>query len=685
MRSHLLLALVLVAGTAHAATHPFGFDDMARLSRLGDFDVARDGAIVYAVGRADVDENKTTSALWLRPSASAAARRITAGTKKDREPRFSPDGTRIAFVSDRDGTPQIYVIDVAGGEPQKLTSFVEGFGGPIWSPDGKFLVAASEVWAECKDEACNKQKHERAEKAKVKARVVERLLYRHWDGWRDGKRSHLFRIDAATGEARDLTPGNYDTPPFSLGGGPDYDLSPDGKTLLYASNHDAVEAVSTNSDVWELTLADGKSRCLSCDNKAWDGDARYSPDGKLVAWRAQKRPGFESDKFDLVVYDRASGKARRVTEQSADWIDEFHWAPTSRALVFTSVVLGRKPIYQLNLDGGAVEKLWDQGAANDPVPLGHGGIIFAASTLSHAPELYLLTPKAAKPVTQLTRLNEYAGLAFGQLRERWVPLADANTRMQAWMVTPPGFDEKKKYPALFWVHGGPQGAWEDAWSWRWNPQVLASAGYVVYLPNPRGSTGYGQPFVDGVSRDWGGKVYDDLMRGADDLASLPFVDPKRIGAAGASFGGFMMNWFQGHTTRFRALFCHAGISNQEGQYATEELWFPDHEFGGPPWATEDYRKWNPMTSADKFATPEMVVHGERDYRIPVEQAYLMFTLLQRRGVPSKLLVFPDENHWVLKPGNSRLWYASMIDWFHRWLGGAPADARALDSAFSVTR
>ncbi len=680
MRAHLLATLLLVAAPAAAAApHPFGFDDMARLGRLGDFDVSRDGRfVVYVVTRADVDENKTTSALWLVPTdRSAPPRKLTAGVKKDREPRISPDGRRVAFVSDRDGTPQIYVLDLAGGEPQKLTSFVEGFAGPLWSPDGKFLVAASEVWPECKDEACIKQHHDRADKAKVKARVVERLLYRHWDGWRDGKRSHLFRIDATTGEARDLTPGNFDTPPFSLGGPIGYDFAPDGKTLVYASNHDPVEATSTNSDIWELTLATGKVRCLSCDNPAWDGDARYSPDGKLIAWRAQKRPGFESDKPDLVVYDRAAGRARRLTERWADWVEEFHWLPDGRQLVFTSVVLGRKPIYVVGVEDGAVKPLISSVTAADPTPLPNGSLVWARSSLTRAPELW----HGDKP---LTAINDYGGLAFGQVRERWVALADG-AKLQAWMVTPPGFDEKKKYPALFWVHGGPQGAFEDNWSWRWNPEVLASAGYVVYLPNPRGSTGYGQPFVDGVSRDWGGKVYDDLMRAADDLASLPFVDGKRIGAAGASFGGFMMNWFQGHTRRFAALFCHAGISNQESQYATEELWFPNWEFGGPPWTTDEYRKWSPAAFADKFATPELIVHGERDYRIPVEQAYLMYSILQVRKVPSKMLIFPDENHWVLKPGNSRLWYATMIDWFHRWLGGAPADARALDSAFSVTR
>jgi len=674
--------VALIGASAQAATHSFGFDDMARLGRLGDFDVSRDGKwVVYAVGRADVEENKTTSALWLSPiDKSVAPRKLTAGTKKDREPRFSPDGRRVAFVSDRDGTPEVYLLDLAGGEPQKLTTNVEGFGGPIWSPDGKFLVAASEVYVECKDEACNKRMHDRAEKAKVKARVVEKLLYRHWDGWRDGKRSHLFRIDAATGETRDLTPGNWDSPPFSLGG-MDYAIAPDGKSMVYASNHDPVEAISTNSDVWELTFGDGKARCLSCDNKAWDGSASYSPDGKSIAWRAQTRPGFESDKFDLVVYDRASRKTKRLTTQWADWVEEFHWMPDSKRLVFTSVVMGRKPLYTVGVDDATVRSLRASLTAGDPVPLADGSIVFVRSSLQKAPELYRLEGDHAKPITEI---NDYAGIAMGQVREHWISL-DGNLRMQAWMVTPPGFDEKKKYPALFWIHGGPQGAWEDGWSWRWNPEVLASAGYVVFMPNPRGSTGYGQPFVDAVSRDWGGKPFEDLMKGADDLASLPFIDKGRIGAAGASYGGFMINWIQGHTKRFKALFCHAGISDQEGQYATEELWFPDHEFGGPPWASEDYRKWSPMESAGKFATPELVVGGERDYRIPVEQAYLMFTLLQRKGVPSKMVVFPDENHWVLKPGNSRLWYATMIDWFHHWLGGAAADPKALESAYSVTR
>ena len=299
------------------------------------------------------------------------------------------------------------------------------------------------MWPECKDDACIKRQHERAEKSKVKARLVERLLYRHWDGWRDGKRSHLFRIDAATGEARDSTPGNFDSPPFSLGGGPDYDFSPDGKTLVYASNHDTVEATSTNSDIWELTLGDGKPRCLSCDNKAWDGDARYSPDGKSIAWRAQKKPGFESDKFDLVVYDRATRRARRLTEQWADWVDDYHWAPDSRRLVFTSVVMGRKPIYSIGVDETTPKALALVGGRRRGHAAGRRQRRVRAHRLTRAPELWRLDARGPRA---LTEINDYSGLAFGQVRERWVALAEPNTRMQAWMVTPPGFDERKNTP-----------------------------------------------------------------------------------------------------------------------------------------------------------------------------------------------------------------------------------------------
>lgn len=688
----LAFAAASFSGVAQAA-HPFGFDDLIHARRLGAWDVSPDGAwAAWAVTTIDPVESRSTSAIFLGAVGGGEARQLTLGAKHDGAPRFSPDGRRLAFTSDRDGAPQIYLIDLAGGEARALTHLSSGLGDPVWSPDGKFLVASSEVFPDCPSDACNKERSERMEKPKATGRVIERLLFRHWDAFRDGRRSHLFRVDAATGEARDLTPGDFDAPPF--GGAPGYDVAPDGKSIVFSSNHDKMEAASTNSDLWEIPEAGGAPSCLSCENRGFDGSPRYSPDGRFIAYRAQRTPAYESDKFELRLYDRRTKKTSTLGADFDDWVEDFTFTRDGKSIVFTSTVNGHMPIYSIPVSGGPARAIAEGITAGDPHWLPDGGVIFSRVALTRPAELYRYPAAAlagqhsagADKAIAVTHLNDalFHDVTMGEVRERWYAAADGR-KVQAWMVLPPGFDEKKKYPALLWVHGGPQGAWEDGWSYRWNPEVLASSGYVVYLPNPRGSVGYGQAFVRGVSNDWGGKVYQDLMRATDDLESLPFVQKDKVGAAGASFGGFMINWFQGHTDRYKALFCHDGISDQEAQYATEELWFPEFEFGGSPWNSPQYRKWSPIASADHFKTPELIVHGEKDYRIPVEQALLMFTTLQRRGVPSKLLLFPDENHWVLKAANARLWYASMIDWFHHYLGGAPADPRALESAYSFTR
>jgi dipeptidyl aminopeptidase/acylaminoacyl peptidase len=685
MKTLIALALVAAAAPALAAgPHPFGFDDLIRARRIGGFDVSRDRKwLAYALATPDVAENRSTSAIWLQPLDGGEPRQMTAGRKHDRDPRFSPDGRRLVFVSDRDGTAQLYLIDLAGGEARALTRLASGADGPLWSPDGKFLVATSEVFPDCATDACNKERAERMEKSKASGRLVERLLFRHWDAFSEGRRSHLFRVDAETGDARDLTPGNWDAPPFSLGGQTGYDISPDGKTIVYASNHDRVEATSTNSDLWQIPSAGGAAHCLTCDNPAYDGTPRFSTDGRWLAWRAQRIPGYEADRLELRALHLETHATRRLTAGFDGWVEDFAWTPDSQQLYFTSPVEVHAPIFAVDLDGAAPREILGHVSAGEPRVLSDGSIVHTQVSLKRPVEIHRSYDGR---VQRLTGVNDalFAGVQLGEVRERWFPSRDGK-KVQALVVLPPGFDEKKRYPALLWVHGGPQGAWEDGWSYRWNPEVLASAGYVVYLPNPRGSVGYGQEFVRGVSGDWGGLVFDDLMRATDDLESLPFVAKGKVGAAGASFGGFMMNWFQGHTDRFRALYCHDGIADQQSMYATEELWFPEFEFHGPPWTSPDYRRFSPADSAAQFKTPELIVHGEKDYRVPVEQALLMYTLLQRRGVPSKLLLFPDENHWVLKPANARLWYATMIDWFHHWLGGAPADPKALDSVYSVTR
>jgi dipeptidyl aminopeptidase/acylaminoacyl peptidase len=613
---------------------------------------------------------------------------MTSGEKRDSDPKFSPDGRKLAFLSDRDGRVQIWVLDLAGGDPVRATSFPTEVGAFTWSRDGRSFFISSDVFPECRDTECLEATLKRRENAKVRGRIVERLLFRHWDSWRDGTRTHIWKVPASgAGEAVDLTPGDHDAPPFRVGGGVDWDQSPDGRDLVYSSNPDAIEALSTNSDLWLIPAAGGAApRNLTAANKAFDGSPLYSPDGKWIAFRSQTRPGFESDRFRLMVLETATGRIRSLTDAFDFWVDDFCWSPDSKSIVFSSEVRARESLYRISLaGGGAPSAIWTGGAIAGLHAAGDR-LVFGASSLSRAVELWTVRTDG-RDAAALTHVNDerFRELAPGEVSERFTDASDGR-KLQAWVVKPPFFDPSKKYPAVFFVHGGPQGAWVDGWSYRWNPQVWAAYGYVVYAANPRGSTGFGQDFVDAISGDWGGKPYDDLMRQADDLESLPYVDRTRIAAAGASYGGYMINWIAGHTNRFQALVSHDGTFDlASANLETEELWFPKWEFRGWPWNSDLYRKWNPLESAGNFKTPMLVITSERDFRVPFGQGLQLFTALQIQGVPSKLLTFPDEGHWVLKPGNSSLWHNVVMDWLHRWLGGAEADPKGLALAYSVTR
>lgn len=699
MRRHhiagvLAAAVIALAARAEGAGRPFRFDELAKVERIGGFDVSPDGRwIAYAVGTPVVAENRTKSAIWLAPAGGGAPRRLTTGDKRDSDPRFSTDGRRVAFLSNRDGSSQIWTVDLSGGEPSKATSFPTGVNGFRFSPDGKWFLIASDVFPDCTNVACLEARVKARANSPTKARVAERLLFRHWDAWKEGLRTHVWKVPVAGGTPVDLTPGDRDVPPFSIGGSLDFDVSPDGKDFVYAMNPDRVEALSTNSDIWLVPLAGGgEPRNLTAANKAFDGSPEFSPDGKWIAYRAQSKPGFEADRFRLVLYDRATGATRELAQNLDAWVEDFQWAPDSRSIYFLSHVKGRGVIERVALGGGAPVEVW-RGGTPAAIAVSRDGsqLFFTASSLSRPVEVFAVSLRAArgKPaaVRTVVRANDslLAEIEMGEVSERFTKSADGRD-LQAWLVKPPGFDATKKYPAVVLIHGGPQSAWNDSWSYRWNPQVFAAHGYVVYAPNPRGSVGFGQEFVDQISRDWGGRVYDDLMRQTDDLESLPYVDRSRIGAAGASYGGYMVAWILGHTDRFKALVCHDGIFDTRSMaFETEELWFTTWDFGGWPWESESYETWNPSRFAEKFKTPTLVVTSEKDYRVPFGQGLQLFTALQVRGVPSKLLTFPDEGHWVLKPGNSRVWHALVMDWLGTYLGGARPEAESLEAVYSVTK
>jgi len=666
----LLSALCAFPLGATPSARPFTFDDLMAIRRLGDPQVSPDGKwIAFTVTTVDKAQNARNTDLWLLPTTGGEPRPLTTHPAADVRPRWAPDGRRLAFLSTRGGTPQIWTMDITGGEPHPLTHFPTGASGVLWSPDGAHLAFTAEVYPECPDEACIRRREDERAQSSVRARIYTRLLYRHWDAWKEGKRRHLFVIPASGGTARDLTPGDHDVPPFALGGPDDYAFSPDGSEICVARKESRDEAISTNSDLWIIPVRGGEPRRLTT-NPAADNSPLYSPDGRYIAYRAQERPGFESDRWRLMLYDRHSGRTRSLTDALDHWVEEFVWAPDSQRLYFTVAEGGAFPIYTVTVATGEIRKLVPTGT-NEGLQITPDGetLIFLRHSFTQPAELYRVNRDGSR-LAPLTAMNaeRLAEIRWGEVRSIWYTGA-ADARVHGWLITPPGFDPTRKYPMIVLLHGGPQSVWADLFHYRWNAQLFAAAGYVIFLPNPRGSIGFGQRFIDEISGDWGGKVYEDVMRGVDYVVSLGFVDPNRLGAAGGSYGGYLVNWIAGQTDRFRALVSHAGVFNLISMYgSTDELWFPEWEFRGTPWTNADlYERWSPHRFAQNLTTPTLVIHGELDFRVPLSEGLQMFTALQRRNVPSKLVVFPDEGHWILKPQNSELWYRTVIEWFDTYL------------------
>jgi dipeptidyl aminopeptidase/acylaminoacyl peptidase len=772
----LLISVSMFAFTLPAsaqAKHPFTFEDMMKLKRVGDPQVSPDGKwVIFSVVDVDLEANTKTPHIWIVPldahvgtaapgrpaeqtsAGSSSRERILIADQDGDRPRWAPDGKRFAFLSNKEGGSQVWIaeFDSAAGtvtKVDKLTAIATEAGGEIWSPDGFRILFTSDVYPECdgrpdQEAECNTKKLKETEQSKVKAQIFTHLLYRHWNAYKEGKRTHIFvtaappdsRVLAASHELYninnvggyigiDLTPGDYDAPVFSLGGQDDYAFSPDGQEICYASNHDKNPAASTNNDLWTVPVNVGAdafvrpaseasagqpnqyvaemqahTKNITADNPASDTSPLYSPDGRYIAYRAQQRPGYESDRFDLMLYDRKTGTRRQVMVGPDRSVGTFAWSPDSAKIFYVETddeaqQKGQKMIWSVNFGEGSIQvrdsrtgKL-NPGSSiemnervtrgyDDDLALSPDGrtLLFTRMSIASPIEIHKVAlPKKIDPYDlpkdeQVTHLNDtmLAQVSMSPLESFWFTGAH-NDKVQGFLVKPPNFDASKKYPVKFLIHGGPQGAWGDDWSFRWNPELFAANGYVVIMINFHGSTGYGQKFIDAINGDWGGAPYEDLMKGLDYAEqTYPFIDKTRECALGASYGGYAINWILGHTDRFKCLVSHDGMFNAESAWGTtEELWFNNWEFQGTPYDNrESYILWSPHQYAKNFKTPTLVIHGQRDYRLDVSEGFQLFTTLQMEGVPSKMLYFPDEGHWVLKPQNSKLWYETVNAWVDQW-------------------
>ena len=718
---------------AVGAKRPMTFEDLQRMKRVSDPQISASGKwVLFSVTDVSLAANSKVNHLWVVPMTGGAEVQVTAGAGESNG-RFSPDGRWVSWTADdAQGNGQIVLAawdDAAGtvGLGKALTQVSTGADGAVWSPDSKRLLFVSSVYPECsdlgewaKEDACDRAKDEAAAKSPVKAQVWDSLLYRHWNAFTGKKRSHVLVVSASDGGAvRDLTPasvvGDAETPTFSLGGPLGYAWAPGSEEIAFVANLDKVPAASTNNDVFTLLLDDkgAKPRKISTSLGSDDGPA-YSPDEKWIAFRSQARAGYESDRFRLMLFDRLAGTIKEVIPEYTNQqgkavqdnrVDEFTWAPDSKTIAYASPDRGQEfvtvnPIG--SYPGDAMARWTAVSGELGSLVFAPTGLMVATRMFEDNPtELVTIRHKTSSEqgydiVTSNTAINSItnlngallSSLKASKMQPYWFVGAEG-AQIQGFIVRPPNFDPDKKYPLKFLIHGGPQGAWGDAWSYRWNAELMAADGYVVVMVNPRGSTGYGQAFIDGVNGDWGGKAYIDLMRGLDAAeAKFPFIDKTRECALGASYGGFMANWILTHTKRFACIVTHDGMYNPASAYGdTEEMWFNEWEFRragdypqgtkagepGQPWryaalpASEDpFRKWSPMLHIQNAKTPTLVIHSQKDYRLDVSEGFQLFTALQRLGVPSKMLYFPDEGHWVLKPQNSKLWYETVGDWCDRW-------------------
>jgi len=677
MKKTILTALILAAAlSANAQKRAFTVEDVYRVQYVSSPSVSANGTLAYSTSRSDLKAQRSMSNVYVVKPGSKGEPTAVTNNDKSYAPQWSQDGKSLYYCSSVNGATQLFKF--TDGKATQVTDYALGVQNPVVSPDGRLVAFAAEVYPEIggADGQANKDAMDKRAKNPIQAHMADKLLFRHWTEYNDGRYWHIIIYNTETKTYTDVTPGQFHSPVFSPSGPSGYVFSPDSKEICYLSNHDDHPEASTNCDLWTVSVTGGEAHNLTADNKAWDGSPQYSPDGRWIAYRFQRTPSYESDRFVLGLINRQTGEKRVLTESYDNWVDDYKWAADSKSIYFLGEERGYQPLYQVRLKDGRLSKLIADRAIGSFEPDGKGGFYYTYSTTGKPVALYhTATPgKTGARFTekQVTHLNDQmeAEVDIRPSEAHWVIGADGDS-VEYFIVKPHDFDPNKRYPLVINVHGGPQMQWMDSFRPDW--QVFPGAGYVVAYPNPHGSTGYGQKFCRAISGLWGGRPFEDVMKVTDQLAQLHYVDSTRMGAMGWSYGGYFMNWLQGHTKRFRCLASMMGLFDLRSMWGTtEELWFPNFDLEGQPWNSNLYKKWSPSEYVKNFATPTLIITGERDYRVSYNQSLQYFTTLQTLGIPSRLIVFENDGHWPSSLRSMPLYYNAHLEWFHKYLGGAPA-------------
>ena len=665
-----IIFILLGIASLLSENRPINFENFFSVHRLGIPVVSPDGHnIAFTVKEANIEQNSYSTQIWLIRNDGSNLKQVTTHASASLNPVFSPDGKYLYFLSSRSGSSQIWKISLSGGDAQQVSDVYGDIDGFILSPHHSYFIFVRKVPPDCENEDCIKEKAEIQKNNPVKARVIDKLMYRHWNVWLEGQYSHLFLLSLDGAILKDLTPGPYHAPPISLGSSTDYSFSPDGEEISYTTNTDDEIAISTNNDLYIVSI-EGKDPVKISPGPGNDNNPQYSPDGKYIAYSSMERAGFEADRHRIMLYDRETKETKELTTGFKLSVGEFLWSTQSKEIYFTIEEAGYNSIFKVSLEDTLVSSVLKGHNVSGVKFVDSNTLVFSKQTNKMPFEIfsYELQSKNLKPITHFND-EQLKDFDLPDSEEFWFTGAQGDS-VQGFIMKPPNFEEGKKYPAVHLIHGGPQGMWSKEWHFRWNYQMFASPGYVVYYINFHGSTGYGQKFTDSISEHWGDLPYEDLVKGTEYVIKhYDYVDPDRLGAAGASYGGFMINWIAGNENPYKCLISHDGVYDQVSMWgSTEELWFPEWEMGGVPWqAGSVYGKWSPSRLATNFKTPTLVIHGENDYRVPFTQGLQFFTALQRQGVPSRLLYFPDEDHFVTKPKNAQFWWKNVHEWFDKYL------------------